>query len=104
MPRNIERASLITVGSSGGLMLGPGAPAGPGFVGGGNVSAALIVGKSVNTRRQEVRKLVNARNFLLSIRENTRTLCHACEDAFGKCPGTFKACPNPQIKAGGSQL
>ena len=83
MPRNIERASLITVGSSGGLILGPGAPAGPGFVAGGNVSAALIVGRSVNARRHEVRKLVKARTFLLFIRENTRTLFPTCEDVFG---------------------
>ena len=83
MPRNIERASLITAGSSGGATLGPGAPAGPGFVGGGNVSAALIVGRSVNARRHEVRKLVKARTFLLSIRENTRTLFPTCEDVFG---------------------
>jgi len=83
MPRNIERASFMTVGSSGGLILGPGAPTGPGVVGGGKVSAALIVGRSVNARRHEVRKLVKARTFLLSIRENTRTLFPTCEDVFG---------------------
>ena len=83
VPLKIERASLITVGSSGGLILGPGAPAGPGFVGGGNVSAALIVGSSVNASRHEVRKLVKARTFFLFIRENTRTLFPACEDVFG---------------------
>jgi hypothetical protein len=30
-----------------------------------------------------VRKLVKARTFFLSIRENTRTLFPACEDVFG---------------------
>jgi len=83
VPLKIERASLMTAGSSGGATLGPGAPAGPGFVGGGNVSAALIVGRSVNARRHEVRKLVKARTFLLSIRGNTRTLFPTCEDVFG---------------------
>jgi len=95
MPLNIERASLITVGSSGGLMLGPGAPTGPGVVGGGKVSAALIVGRSVNVRRHDVRKLVKVRAFFVPIKENTRTLFPTCEDVFGKCPSTFRASPNP---------
>ena len=104
MPRNIERASLITVGSSGGLMLGPGAPTGLGVVGGGKVSAALMVGRSVNARRHDVRKLVKVRAFFVPIKENTRTLFPSCEDVFGKCPSTFKASPNPHTKAGRSQL
>ena len=69
MPRNIERASFMTVGSSGGLILGPAGPTGPGFVGGGKESAALAVGRSVNAKRHEVRKLVKARPFLVSMRK-----------------------------------
>ena len=50
-------------------MLGPGAPTGPGVVGGGKVSAALMVGRNVNARRHDVRKLVKARTFFLSMRK-----------------------------------
>ena len=68
-------------------MLGPGAPTGPGVVGGGKVSAALMVGRSVNARRHDVRKLVKVRAFFVPIKENTRTLFPTCEDVFGLFPG-----------------
>ena len=85
-PRKIERASLITAGSSGGVKLGPGAPTGPGFVGGGNVSAELVAGMRSNASKHEVRKLVKATPLFVLTRINTKALFTGWEDVFGKCP------------------